>query len=287
MPPTLCLLSWPTARKATTPRNRPAQASYKKLAAGWVPAIYCSLSIWHDCMDTCISEGVDPNDVDWLIAAYPGIGPVLYPGSPGHQWVDQGSYDQWVIQDGWQPGSPIAQTHRVEEDMARTLDSAEAAAQGLQARRLDLVLRPMPRVPEPANIASIFASPVFSDRLWSHPTEQGLLTLHRLNGAVGVWMPLPTYGGPNGSLDVCSPMSHHPCPRGLRALLLSRHAVHQRQSHPSSRRTSPPSSHRSVVEGMTTTLAPGPAWKARTGDASRPSPPPGFHKTLDKQGTLP
>lgn len=101
-----------------------ADASAKKLAAGWVPAIYCSFAIWHDCMETCVQEGVDPNEIDWLIAAYPGIGPTLYPGSPGHQFVDQGSYDQWVIQDGWQPGRPIVTPKpKVSEEMIASTPS--------------------------------------------------------------------------------------------------------------------------------------------------------------------
>lgn len=100
--------------------QRQAVAAQKKLAAGWVPATYCSFSIWHDCQLACSAIGVDPNKVDWLIAAYPGIGPTLYPGSPGHQWIDQGSYDQWVIQDGWQPGRPLVQPKVAEEMIAST-----------------------------------------------------------------------------------------------------------------------------------------------------------------------
>jgi hypothetical protein len=84
-----------------------ADAAAAKITAGWVPATYCSFSDWHDAMEACTEIDILPSQVDWLIAAYPGIGPVLYPGSPGHQWVDRGSYDQWVIEDGWLPGRPI------------------------------------------------------------------------------------------------------------------------------------------------------------------------------------
>lgn len=87
----------------------PEQAAQWALAvrATRVPAIYCSLSMWPACQTACEQAGLRWEDVDWWIAAYPGNGPNLYPNAVGHQWIDQGTYDQSVFVDGWQPGRPV------------------------------------------------------------------------------------------------------------------------------------------------------------------------------------
>ena len=88
----------------------PAAAAHfaaAKLVLGVVPFTYCSWSDWHDYQQACVDIGVSPHDVDWGIAAYPGIGPILYPGSVFHQFVDYGPYDASVVQTGWIPGRPI------------------------------------------------------------------------------------------------------------------------------------------------------------------------------------
>lgn len=77
------------------------------IATGVVPFVYCSWSAWHDYQQGVQAAGINPNAVDWLIAAYPGIGPVPYPGSIGHQWIDRGTYDESAIVPGWVPGRPI------------------------------------------------------------------------------------------------------------------------------------------------------------------------------------
>ena len=85
----------------------PAKAaafSAAKLATGVVPFEYCDESNWPSYREACAAIGVNPSAVDWLIAAYPGPGPVVYPGSIGHQYADLGSYDISVIADGWVPG---------------------------------------------------------------------------------------------------------------------------------------------------------------------------------------
>jgi hypothetical protein len=85
----------------------PAQAAAwarAKLATGRVPCIYCSASSWQDVVLACRAVGVAQTDVDWWIAAYPGPGAVLYPGSVAHQWIDRGPYDESVVADGWEPG---------------------------------------------------------------------------------------------------------------------------------------------------------------------------------------
>ncbi len=90
-----------------------AQAAHfaaTKLVLGVVPFIYCSWDAWHDYQQACVDVGVSPNEVDWGIAAYPGIGPEPYPGSVFHQWVDWGNYDQSAVVDGWQPGRLVHPT---------------------------------------------------------------------------------------------------------------------------------------------------------------------------------
>lgn len=88
----------------------PAQAAafaHAKLTDGVVPFTYCSWANWHDYQLACTDIGVNPNDVDWGIAAYPGIGAVLYPGTVFHQFIDHGPYDQSVVALGWLPGRPV------------------------------------------------------------------------------------------------------------------------------------------------------------------------------------
>lgn len=85
-----------------------AHFSAGKLVLGLVPFGYCSWSNWHDYQMAHVAIGIDPTRVDWGIAAYPGIGPVLYAGSVFHQFVDHGPYDESVVADGWLPGRPVA-----------------------------------------------------------------------------------------------------------------------------------------------------------------------------------
>lgn len=81
-----------------------------RIAAGFVPTIYCSYGSqgenWATVIDACRNVGV--TTVDWWIAAYPGNGAALYAGSVAHQWIDHGTYDESVVADGWQPGRRIA-----------------------------------------------------------------------------------------------------------------------------------------------------------------------------------
>lgn len=89
----------------------PAQAAHfsaAKLVLGVVPFGYCSWAAWHDYQQAHVDVGIDPTRVDWGIAAYPGIGPIVYPGSVFHQFVDHGPYDESVVLDGWIPGRPVA-----------------------------------------------------------------------------------------------------------------------------------------------------------------------------------
>ena len=102
-----------------------AQFVQKKLAQGRIPFVYCSLAAW----DTYRAAVTDPR-VDWMIAAYPGNGPNLYPGTVAHQFIDHGTYDESVVIDGWQPGRPITQpTPTPEEKMPVTPVIAFAGTQ--------------------------------------------------------------------------------------------------------------------------------------------------------------
>lgn len=88
----------------------PAQAAHfsaAKLVLGVVPFGYCSWAAWHEYQQAHVDIGVNPNEVDWGLAAYPGIGPVVYPGSVFHQFIDHGPYDESVVVDGWIPGRPV------------------------------------------------------------------------------------------------------------------------------------------------------------------------------------
>ena len=68
-----------------------------------------------------------PGDVPRWRAAYPGIGPVIYPGDIAHQWVDHGPWDESVVADVW-PGldgaspSPDLTEAEVQEIMAALAD---------------------------------------------------------------------------------------------------------------------------------------------------------------------
>ena len=89
-----------------------AIAAKNKLAANTIPFIYCSLLDhpydWSTCKQACIDIGVNPSLIDWGVAAYPGNGPYLYPGSTFHQYADRGSYDESVVLDNWRPGRELA-----------------------------------------------------------------------------------------------------------------------------------------------------------------------------------
>jgi hypothetical protein len=65
------------------------------------PTIYCSAAIWQQVRDAF--DAADIDQPHYWIAAYPGIGPELYPGSVAHQWIDHGPYDESVVADYW-PG---------------------------------------------------------------------------------------------------------------------------------------------------------------------------------------
>ena len=76
-------------------------------APGWIvrrrwdghpgPMVYCSLSVWPEVRHAfAVAQVPEPG---YIIAAYPGPGPVMIPGAVGHQWIDRGPYDESVIAD--------------------------------------------------------------------------------------------------------------------------------------------------------------------------------------------
>ena len=94
-----------------------ATFAHLKLANNIVPFTYCSLSAWPTYKQALVSINVNPSLVDWGIAAQPGNGANLYPGSVFHQYIDHGSYDESVVLPNWQPGRQLASPIQSEEEM--------------------------------------------------------------------------------------------------------------------------------------------------------------------------
>lgn len=76
-------------------------------AAGVDPTIYTSVANWSAVQLAFEAAGVAQPHY-WL-AAYPGNGQALYPGSIAHQYADVGPYDASVVADYW-PGVDHAPT---------------------------------------------------------------------------------------------------------------------------------------------------------------------------------
>jgi hypothetical protein len=84
----------------STPANAPGWV-VRRRAAGVDPTVYCSLSQWPVVRAAFRNARVaEPH---WWVAAYPGNGPNLYPGSIAHQWQNPGPVDISVVADYW-PG---------------------------------------------------------------------------------------------------------------------------------------------------------------------------------------
>ena len=96
-----------------TPAQAPAWVQMRR-QAGIIPWVYCSESVWPAVQQAFSAQGIAP-PLYW-IAAYPGPGPVLYPGSIAHQWADQGLYDESVVAD-FIPGIDTVSPAPKEEDM--------------------------------------------------------------------------------------------------------------------------------------------------------------------------
>lgn len=91
-------------RGDATPAQAPAWVVARR-AVGVDPSVYCSLAVWDEVKAAFAGAGVvEPH---YWIAAYPGNGPNLYPGSVAHQYRDTGpngeNVDMSVVADFW-PG---------------------------------------------------------------------------------------------------------------------------------------------------------------------------------------
>lgn len=77
----------------------------RRRAAGADPTVYCNLSLWPTVREQFAAAGVP--EPHWWIAAYPGIGENLYPGTVAHQYANPlnsgGHLDLTVVADHW-PG---------------------------------------------------------------------------------------------------------------------------------------------------------------------------------------
>ena len=104
-----------------TPAQGPGWVQMRR-AAGADPSVYCSLAVWGEVRDAFSRAGV-PQPHYW-IAAYPGNGANLYPGSVAHQYRNSGfngeNVDISVVADYW-PGVDIGDT--LNEDQNRWLQS--------------------------------------------------------------------------------------------------------------------------------------------------------------------
>jgi len=89
-------------------------AARPEQAPGWVqrrrtvgvdPTVYCNLSIWPTVRAAFTASGVP--EPYWWVAAYPGNGEELYPGTVAHQFADPpasgGHFDLSVVASFW-PG---------------------------------------------------------------------------------------------------------------------------------------------------------------------------------------
>jgi len=84
----------------STPANAPGWV-VRRRKAGIDPTVYCSLSQWPVVRAAFAAAKV--TQPHWWIAAYPGNGPALYPGSVAHQYANPGPVDISVVADYW-PG---------------------------------------------------------------------------------------------------------------------------------------------------------------------------------------
>jgi hypothetical protein len=84
----------------STPGSAPGWVQRRR-AAGVDPTVYCNTATWPTVRAAFAAAGV--REPHWWIAAYPGNGPNLYPGSVAHQYADPGPVDISVVADYW-PG---------------------------------------------------------------------------------------------------------------------------------------------------------------------------------------
>ena len=84
----------------STPASAPGWV-LRRRKAGVDPTVYCNTATWPVVRAAFKAAGV--REPHWWIAAYPGNGPRLYPGSVAHQYANPGPVDISVVADYW-PG---------------------------------------------------------------------------------------------------------------------------------------------------------------------------------------
>lgn len=82
-----------------TPQQAPGWIRMRRQAGEDGASVYCNTSTWPQVRGEFHAQGVPEPDYD--IAAYPGIGPNLYPGSVAHQYADPGPVDLQVVAPFW------------------------------------------------------------------------------------------------------------------------------------------------------------------------------------------
>ena len=81
-----------------TPEEAPGWVASMRALGHPAPGVYCSEALWSTVINAFGNQGVAPLP-PFIIAAYPGPGPVMIPGAIGHQWIDRGPYDESVVAD--------------------------------------------------------------------------------------------------------------------------------------------------------------------------------------------
>jgi len=118
----------------STPANAPGWV-VRRRRAGVDPTVYCSLSQWPVVRAAFVAAKVaEPH---WWVAAYPGNGANLYPGSIAHQYANPGPVDISIVADYW-PGVDTTPTPPPEDDMFTDADRSmlQTAYKLLQEQQL-------------------------------------------------------------------------------------------------------------------------------------------------------
>jgi hypothetical protein len=116
----------------STPASAPGWV-VRRRKAGIDPTVYCSLSAWPTVKAAFRNAGV--TEPHWWVAAYPGNGANLYPGSIAHQWQNPGPVDISVVADYW-PGVDTTTTPTQGVDMPLTQADVSAVVTGVLSATL-------------------------------------------------------------------------------------------------------------------------------------------------------
>jgi hypothetical protein len=78
-----------------TPAQAPGWVAERRSHGVANPWVYCSLAVWAAVIGEFRTQNIP--EPEYWIAAYPGNGAQLYPGSVAHQYQDAGPYDISVV----------------------------------------------------------------------------------------------------------------------------------------------------------------------------------------------